>query len=148
MGNEQGSPYLQQKQQQQQSSPNSGTSPSPYDFESLIVIRGERQTGKTTLVSRMKGQNFNPTYTPTPSLEVFQFPWKLNSSHCNNVMISIWDVVEHSIAQPNNDSNPSTPPADAQTIDTLKRANGLVILIDSRKETSIDLAEKIICEAP
>ena len=161
MGNEQGSPYLQQKQQQMPT--NSGTA-SPYDFESLIVIRGERRTGKTTLVSRMKGQNFNPTYTPTAGLEVFQFPWKLNSSHCNNVMISVWDVVEHSL-QPNkltnipiDPTNPSSsqsetasqnkPLPDAQTIDTLKRANGLVILIDSRNESSIQLAENLICEAP
>lgn len=144
MGNEQGSPYLQQKQQQ--SSSNSGTS-SPYDFESLIVIRGERKTGKSTLVSRMKGQNFNPTYSPTPGLEVFQFPWKLNSSHCNNVMISIWDVVEHSIPQKVESEN-STPLPDAQSIDTLKRANGLVIMIDYRNDRSIELADRLISEAP
>ncbi|KAK8835935.1 Rab-like protein 6 [Tritrichomonas musculus] len=147
MGNEQGSPYLQQKQQQQSSKPGS----SPYDFESLIVIRGERRTGKSTLLTRMKGQNFNPNYTPTPGLEVYQFPWKLNSSHCNNVMISIWDVVEHSIPQQSTtETNPtnSAPLPDAQTIDTLKRANGLVIMIDPRSPSSISLAEQLICEAP
>lgn len=152
MGNEQGVPYQQQSASKSQLN-------SPFDFESLVVVRGEPRTGKSTLVSRMKGQRFDPTYNPTKTLQIYQFPWKLNSSHCNNVMITIWDVAEQNQTQPknsycvNNDAvqNSLSMPAQnkqitSSDIDT-KRANGLVILIDARKESTVDLADRLICEA-
>lgn len=39
-------------------------------FVVKIVIRGERNTGKTNLFRRMEGKQFNEAYTPTTAINV------------------------------------------------------------------------------
>lgn len=133
MGNEQGKPI--------QDSRNAGNESIKFDYEALIVIRGIRKIGKTSMVKRMQGQSFDPNYEPTPALDAFEIPWR--TQYHSKVKIKVWDVVETYLAGSSNQPLP-----DATTVDTLKRANGLVIIIDSRNQESIDLAVEIISEAP
>ena len=93
------------------------------------------------MIRRMKGQSFNPAYEPTPGLEAIEIPWKTNKNM--NVKIRIWDVVEHYLTEKS-----ATPLPDATSVDTLKRANGLVILMDSRDPESVDLAVELVSGAP
>ena len=133
MGNEQGKPI--------QDSKNPGNESIKFDYEALIVIRGVRKTGKTTMVKRMKGQSFDANYEPTPALDAIEIPWRTEFGAL--VKIKVWDAVERYLPGSNNQPLP-----DAATVDTLKRANGLVIMIDPRNQESIDLAVDIIGEAP
>lgn len=129
MGNEQGRPLQ------------SSTPIEHFDYEALIVVRGTRRSGKSTLVRRMKGQGFEANYEPTPGLEAIEIPWRTNRDM--SVKIRVWDVVEHYLTDKS-----STPLPDATTVDTLKRANGLIILIDSRDPESVDLAVELVSGAP
>jgi hypothetical protein len=111
-----------------------------FDYESIILIRGSRKSGKSTLVSRMRGRPFNPTYEPTSTPVSSEIPWKTDSGQ--NVKLKIWDVAEEYLT-----ANPKRQ-RDPTVVATLRDATGLVILLDSRSSESIELAENLLAEAP
>jgi GTPase SAR1 family protein len=113
------------------------------DHELLIVVRGLRRTGKTTLIMRMSGIQFSPDYLPTAVLEATEIEWK--SPKGEFVKVTGWDVVEKALLP--SDAFEKIEKPDATTVDTLKRADGLVIMIDSLFPDTQDLAAKVIREA-
>ena len=114
--------------------------------ELLIVVRGQRSTGKTTLINRMKGEEFDEEYHPTSFLDSTEIPFKSEIFNNEPVNIKVWDTVEKALLPPET-KNPTDYP-DASTIDTYKRADGMVILVDPRHIDTIQLATKIIDNAP
>lgn len=118
----------------------------PASHEMLIMVRGQRSTGKTTLIKRMKGGGFNPEYEPTPFLEAYDVPYKSELIKEDLLNVKVWDVVEKALLPSNADTKMLTP--DASTIDCNKRADGIVIIIDSRHFDTVQLADKIIDETP
>ena len=111
------------------------------DYKITIVIRGTRKTGKTTLITRIRGFAFDPEYQATPSIETTEIPWR--SPEHENILVAAWDTVEHCI--PKIDSSSMD---DATNIDTIEKADAVVIMIDNRSDESVDLAEKLIINAP
>lgn len=122
---------------------------SPYKFqpthEILIAVRGQRSSGKTTLVNRILAKPFNESYVATPFLQASEVPFSADFTNGEVINLKVWDVVEKALI-PVDDTSKSDYP-DASSIDTLKRADGLVILIDPRHKDTITLANKIIGEA-
>ena len=112
----------------------------------LIIVRGQRSTGKTSLINAMKGEEFNKEYEPTPFLDSCEIPFKSEIFNNEPVNIKVWDTVEKALIPPDT-PNPTEYP-DASTIDTYKRADGLVIVIDSRHEDTIQIADTVIENAP
>ena len=112
------------------------------DHELLIVVRGTRRTGKTCLISMMQGAQFNEEYNATPQISASEVMWK--SSDNENINITIWDVVERGLLPV--DTYEKKESADSTTVDTLTRADGLIIVIDKRFKDTYELAEKIIRE--
>ncbi|KAK8882954.1 Rab-like protein 6 [Tritrichomonas musculus] len=115
-----------------------------HDYELLIVIRGQRNTGKTSLVQRMQGLPFSNDYTPTKTLSAAEFIW--SSPKSEKVRITLWDVVERALLPSDLDEKIEYP--DATTVDTYKRADGLVIMIDTRYPDTIKLATQVLRDAP
>lgn len=137
MGNEQGVPVRQQ--------PSSPGAPRPKsDYELLIAVRGQRRSGKTTVVARMRGLPFNEEYEATSVLDSTEIIWRSTSNEV--VTVTAWDVVERALLPA--DASEKVERADATTVDTLKRADGLMIMIDQRFEDTITLAMDIITTAP
>jgi hypothetical protein len=91
----------------------------------------------------MRAEKFIADYSPTPGLESIEIPWRLDPS--TRVKIRVWDVVEAFL--PSAD-DPEKPLPDATTVDTIKPANGIVIVIDIRVAESVALADTILAEAP
>lgn len=145
MGNEQGIPTQDPPPGHNQAvRPQPSTPKQNVDHELLIVIRGLRKTGKTTLVTRMRGFPFNENYDATNCLEATEIPWF--SPQNENVNVTAWDVVENALLPLDSSRKMDLP--DATTVDTLKRADGLIILIDTNFSDTVQLAEKLIREAP
>jgi GTPase SAR1 family protein len=107
------------------------------------VIRVIRKVGKSGLVRRIRGEKFITEYSPTPGLESIEIPWRLNPS--TRVRIRVWDVVEAFLPLPD---DPKKPLPDATTVDTLKPANCIVIVLDIRVAESVALGDSILVEAP
>ena len=114
--------------------------------ELLIIVRGQRSTGKTSLINAMKGEEFSKEYEPTPFLDSCEIPFKSEIFNNEPVNIKVWDTVEKALIPP--DTPDPTEYPDASTIDTFKRADGLVIVIDSRHDDTIQVADSIIEKAP
>jgi hypothetical protein len=118
-----------------------GSSPAqPFEYESVILVRGSGRSGKSTLVSRMRGRPFDPSYSQTPAPLCFSIPWKSDSGQAVN--LKVWDVPESYFA-----ANPRRL-RDPAAAETLRTATGLVVLIDSRDRQSVKLCGSLLSEAP
>ena len=108
----------------------------------LIVIRGSRKVGKTSLLRAMNAKPFDPLYKPTPIMQATEILWKPFSYPDTIMKITVWDVVDHALKVQNQMPKQIELP-DATTVDTYSRSNGIVILYDPRNDDSAEYAKKI-----
>jgi GTPase SAR1 family protein len=120
-----------------------GTRPTP-SYELLIVVRGLRRTGKTTLISRIRGHEFNERYNATPTLTATEMIWMSPKNEVVNV--TAWDPVEKALLPIQ--AGEDAVAADTTTVDRLKRADSLVILVDHRFGDTVRLADDLIRASP
>ncbi|KAH0791970.1 hypothetical protein GPJ56_004154 [Histomonas meleagridis] len=97
--------------------------------EVLILIRGYKRTGKSSLMKRMGGQQFSEEYTPTPLTQTSKIKWIPPSSPDTIVNITLMDTVSMS---------------PALTTTTQGVPNGIIILYDPRESESVTYAIKVI----
>lgn len=129
------------------SPPRKPKSPSSFFHEILIVIHGARKTGKSSLLRRMNAENFIPQYTPTRFMQATELFWHPVSRQSDTVKITVWDVVDKAIqANPEVKRNKELP--DASTVDTISRADGVIVLYDPRVEESIYYALDVVDRTP
>lgn len=119
----------------------------PIFHEILIVIRGSRKTGKTSLLRRMKAIPFQSTYKPTRFLQSSDIIWNPISRPNEAIRIFVWDVVDKALqVDPSIKMTKQYP--DASNTDTLSRADGIIVMYDNRNEDSAQYAASVIQEAP
>lgn len=107
----------------------------------LISIHGSAGTGKSTLVKHMVREPFQSFYNPTKQMEATQVLWK-SIQYPNTVFrVIVWDVVESATTP-----SPSTP--DAATVDTITRADGIILLYNPDDYRSVDYALSILYKLP
>eukprot|EP01120_Amphizonella_sp_Union-15-10_P007191 TRINITY_DN2401_c0_g1_i2.p1 TRINITY_DN2401_c0_g1~~TRINITY_DN2401_c0_g1_i2.p1 ORF type:complete len:749 (-),score=191.47 TRINITY_DN2401_c0_g1_i2:14-2224(-) len=131
-------------------------------YNMRVLIRGERNTGKTCLFHRLQGHNFVEKYVPTDGIQTCHIHWDYKVTDAI-VKVEVWDVVdkarrkkkdpgslklgneddeeEFSVPMPNpgNDRTGShTSELDAQTIDVLKGAQAVVMVLDPIKRWTWD----------
>jgi len=132
-----------------------GSSKSTYNMK--VVIRGDRQTGKSALFHRLEGGGFIKEHRVTAQLQTSHVLWPYKTSD-EMVNLEIWDVVDKAIVPTNlpDDGLTLTPsivsknlmPADATTIDVYKGAHAVIFMVDPTRKWTFEYVKGHIGAIP
>ncbi|XP_064394924.1 rab-like protein 6 [Halichondria panicea] len=129
-------------------------------FNIKILIRGDRNTGKTCLFHRMQGKQFTEAYIPTNEIQVTSILWSYKVTN-DTVKVEVWDIVDKGRSQkkggksllkmfnePSSDQDPANMPLDAEFLDVYKGAHGVVFTYDMTKQWTWKYIEKEVPKVP
>ncbi|GMR31915.1 hypothetical protein PMAYCL1PPCAC_02110 [Pristionchus mayeri] len=129
-------------------------------YNMRIVIRGDRNTGKSCLLKRLQGLPFEEEYTATEEIQVANIHWNYRATD-DVVKVDVWDVVDHSRkkkVQPNvlKLSNTVTTGGDeyedavcdARFVDVYKGAHGVILIFDVTKQWTWEYVQKEALKVP
>mmetsp|Transcript_33254 Transcript_33254/g.63848 ORF Transcript_33254/g.63848 Transcript_33254/m.63848 type:complete len:684 (-) Transcript_33254:566-2617(-) len=64
------------------------------DINLKVVIRGDCNTGKTSLLRRLRGGTFLTEYEPSEEITTANVPWSSRENPGDRVKLEVWDVVD------------------------------------------------------
>ena len=117
-----------------------------------LLVRGDRNTGKSCLFKRLQGGTFLETYIPSEEINVTSIQWNYKATD-DIVKVEVWDVVDRGKKRKQLDGLkmadgelPDFEPAlDAEFVDVYKGAHGVIIMFDVTKAWTFDYVKR---EAP
>uniref|UniRef100_A0A2K5F914 RAB, member RAS onco family like 6 n=1 Tax=Aotus nancymaae TaxID=37293 RepID=A0A2K5F914_AOTNA len=121
-----------------------------------IVIRGDRNTGKTALWHRLQGRPFVEEYIPTQEIQVTSIHWSYKTTD-DIVKVEVWDVVDKGKCKKRGDglkmeNDPqeaeSEMALDAEFLDVYKNCNGVVMMFDITKQWTFNYILRELPKVP
>ncbi|XP_013880171.1 rab-like protein 6 isoform X2 [Austrofundulus limnaeus] len=134
-------------------------------YNMKIVIRGDRNTGKSTLWYRLQGKKFVEEYIPTQEIQVTSIHWNYKTTD-DVVKVEVWDVVDKGQKCPlhegvgkgkrrgdnlklENEPQESDEVAlDAEFLDVYKNCNGVIMMFDITKQWTFNYILKELPKVP
>ncbi|CAF0992808.1 unnamed protein product [Rotaria sp. Silwood1] len=128
-------------------------------YNMKLVIRGECNTGKSVLWSRLQGCQFIEDYIPSDEIRVATINWSSRVCEDAIIKVEVWDVVDKS-RKKRRPINPSlklsnainVPVADvsldAEFLDVYKSTAGVLFIYDITKPWTWDYIEREIVKVP
>lgn len=122
-----------------------------------IIIKGDRNVGKTCLFHRLQGQKFVEEYIPTEEIQVASIQWNYKATD-DIVKVEVWDVVDRGRRRRKMeglkmDNAPSEhvieePALDAEFLDVYKGTNGVIVMMDITKTWTFDYVQRELPKIP
>ncbi|XP_013809948.2 rab-like protein 6 isoform X1 [Apteryx mantelli] len=125
-------------------------------YNMKIVIRGDRNTGKTTLWHRLQGKKFIEEYIPTQEIQVTSIHWNYKTTD-DIVKVEVWDIVDKGKCKKRGDglkleNDPqeaeSEMALDAEFLDVYKNCNGVVMMFDITKQWTFNYILRELPKVP
>ncbi|KAM4578461.1 rab-like protein 6 isoform 1-T2 [Fundulus diaphanus] len=134
-------------------------------YNMKIVIRGDRNTGKSTLWHRLQGKKFLEEYIPTQEIQVTSIHWNYKTTD-DVVKVEVWDVVDKGQKYPlpegvgkgkrrgdnlklENEPQESDEVAlDAEFLDVYKNCNGVIMMFDITKQWTFNYILRELPKVP
>jgi len=124
-----------------------------------LVIRGECNTGKSVLWSRLQGSPFLEEYVPSDEIRVATINWQSRVCEDAIIKVEVWDVVDKSrkkrrAINPSLKLSNTIDPAvaevslDAEFLDVYKSTAGVLFIYDITKPWTWDYIEREIVRVP
>lgn len=125
-----------------------------------IIIKGDRNVGKSCLFHRLQGQKFIEEYIPTEEIRVASIQWNYKATD-DVVKVEVWDVVDRGrrrrkldgLKMENNKTpldniSMEEPALDAEFLDVYKGTNGVIIMMDITKTWTFDYVQRELPKIP
>ncbi|XP_042579396.1 rab-like protein 6 [Cyprinus carpio] len=135
-------------------------------YNMKIVIRGDRNTGKSALWHRLQGKKFLEEYIPTQEIQVTSIHWNYKTTD-DVVKVEVWDVVDKGQKLPlpegvgkgkrrgenlkleNEPQETETEMAlDAEFLDVYKNCNGVILMFDITKQWTFNYILRELPKVP
>lgn len=120
-----------------------------------IIIKGDRNVGKSCLLERLQGRGFIETYTPSEEINVASIQWSFKATE-DVVKVEVWDVVDRGKARARPTGlkitsgvpAPEQPALDAEFLDVYKGTQGVILMMDITKNWTFDYVCKELPKIP
>lgn len=125
-------------------------------FTVKIIIKGDRNVGKSCLLERLQGKGFVETYTPSEQIQVASIQWSFKATE-DVVKVEVWDVVDRGKARVRQTglklssmavAVPETPALDAEFLDVYKGTHGVILMLDITKNWTFEYVCKELPKIP
>lgn len=125
-------------------------------YNMKIVIRGDRNVGKSCLFHRLQGHKFKEEYIPTEEIQVCNIQWNYKTTD-DVVKVEIWDVVDkgkkkkkpEGLKMDNSVKDaPDEPCLDAEFMDVYKGSHGVILMYDITKQWTFTYVEREMEKVP
>ncbi|KRY84627.1 Rab-like protein 6 [Trichinella pseudospiralis] len=126
------------------------------NYNMKILLRGDRNVGKSCLLRRLQGGPFIGQYIPTEEIQVASVEWSYKTRD-DVIKVDIWDVVDRSRKKTRNVDNLKLtndsveivePSLDASFIDVYQGAHGVVLMFDVTKPWTWDYVKTELPRIP
>ncbi|XP_034451647.1 rab-like protein 6 isoform X2 [Hippoglossus hippoglossus] len=124
-------------------------------YNMKIVIRGDRNTGKSTLWHRLQGKKFVEDYIPTQEIQATSIHWNYKTTD-DVVKVEVWDVVDKGKGKKRGDNlklenepqESDDVALDAEFLDVYKNCNGVIMMFDITKQWTFNYILRELPKVP
>uniref|UniRef100_A0A182JTI7 Uncharacterized protein n=1 Tax=Anopheles christyi TaxID=43041 RepID=A0A182JTI7_9DIPT len=126
-------------------------------YNMKVVIKGDRNVGKSCLLERLQGKAFIEQYTPTEQIQVASIQWSFKATD-DVVKVEVWDVVDRGkskqkstnlkLTTAGSGAEPDIPVLDAEFLDVYKGTHCVVMVMDITKAWTFDYVCRELPKVP